>query len=288
MKKWNELMEYIDDYVYDNENEEVVVRNSNRVHEAQKIYDECRDYVGDEESSKWMFDIALDCIRCMSLEKRTYLTKHMNTTEHHLGYAMYVRNKYIHVSKKHCSVNADGISSIIMKMIFSIISPIYDYRNSKCVEFFQDFTVQQIMKRYGNSYESTINEFIYNELSDTYLTDKEDLVEQFRNKMRLKVGSEEFIRIFKEAYQEYYVTMKKRELDDWYWYINFPAVKAVLFPIEATQVYILLKIQFFFYIERGYLKSLDECRSFIDKHLGLSDEYADFMARCGWETCGHF
>ena len=82
--------------------------------------------------------------------------------------------------------------------------------------------------------------------------------------------------------------MKKRELDDWYWYINFPAVKAVLFPIEATQVYILLKIQFFFYIERGYLKSLDECRSFIDKHLGLSDEYADFMARCGWETCGHF
>ena len=38
-------------------------------------------------------------------------------------------------------------------------------------------------------------------------------------------------------------------------------------------------------IERLALKNVGECREFINEKLGLREDYADYMARCFWESC---
>ena len=288
MKEWKELLKYINEYVYMQEDEEIVIRYSARAREAQVAYENGLQYAGEGEHSKWMYDIALDCVRRMSSEDREYVKKHLHTSEYHFGYAMGIRNTYIHLSKKHDYFEADGVSSSVMRRIFSLISPFYDFRNERCVSFFESHDVSQLIEMYENSCSEIISEFIEVVTSGRVNSEAEDDRERFKRALREKLGQDEFIRIFKEAYKYFNEKEKQNKRDDWYWNTNFPGVKAILFPLEAKQIRALNQFNYFWHVESGAAKSIADCRKFIDENLGLRDDYADFMARCGWEACSPY
>ena len=288
MREWNELLKYIDEYKYDEEEEQIVIRYSEKAREVQSEYDKALALAGEGKDAKWIFDIAVDCVRRMSDEDKEYIKKNMNTTEYHMGYAMGIRNRYIHPAKKHRVLIADHISSCVMKRIFSIVSPVYDYRNSRCVSFFENFDVQRLINKYGDSHGEIIEKFVEEVTSGDEENDKNDDAKRLKMKLRGEIGQEEFIKIFKEAYEYFNENEKQNKREDWYWNTNFPAEKAVLYPLESKQVRALRQFNYFWYIEGGSAKSLEECRKFIDENLGLRDDYADFMARCGWEACSPY
>ena len=288
MKEWNELLVYIDEYVYIQEDEEIVIRYSARADKAIRVYDKGLKLAGEGEYGKWLYDIALDCVRRMSREDLEYVKKHLFSNEYHFGYAMGIRNKYIHPSKKHSYFSADNVSSSIMTRIFSLVSPFYDFRNARCVRFFESNEVNHLMELYGESHADIINEFISEITSEIILSDNGNDTEQFKKRLREELGQEEFVRLFKEAYLYYNEKEKQNERDDWYWNTNFPEVKAILFPLEAKQIIALRQLNYFRYIESGTAKTIADCRKFIDENLGLRDDYADFMARCGWEACSPY
>lgn len=288
MKEWQELLDYINEYVYMEEEEAVVIRYSAKAVEAQRVYDNGLRFAGEGEHSKWMYDIALDCVRRMSLEDREYVAKHLYTTEYHMGYAMGIRNKYIHPSKKHDYFEADGVSSSVMRRIFSLVSSIYDYRNERCVRFFDSHDVNRLIEMYGDSYSQIIHEFIDGVMSGKPDNSGIDDRIRFKQILREELGRDEFVRIFKEAYIYFNEYEKQNKRDDWYWNTNFPGVKAILFPLEAKQIRALNQFNYFWYVESGAAKSITDCRKFIDENLGLRDDYADFMARCGWEACSPY
>lgn len=288
MKEWQELLNYINEYVYMDEEEEIVIRYSAKAADAQRAYDNGLRFAGEGDHAKWMYDIALDCVRRMSLEDRGYIMKHLHTTEYHFGYAMGIRNKYIHPSKKHDYFEADGVSSSVMRRIFSLVSPIYDYRNERCVSFFDRHDVTQLIELYGDLYPQIINEFIAEVTSGRADSSELDDGDRFKQILRKELGQDEFIRIFKEAYIYFNEHEKQNKRDDWYWNTNFPGVKAILFPLEAKQIRALNQFNYFWHVESGAAKSIADCRKFIDENLGLRDDYADFMARCGWEVCSPY
>lgn len=288
MKEWKELLKYINEYVYMQEDEEIVIRYSARASEAQKAYDNGLQHAGEGEHAKWMYDIALDCVRRMSLEDREYVKKHLHTSEYHFGYAMGIRNTYIHPSKKHDYFEADGVSSSVMRRIFSLVSPFYDFRNERCVSFFESHDVSQLIEMYEDSCSEIISEVIEEVTSGKVASKEVDDRDYFKRALREKLGQDEFIRIFKEAYIYFNEKEKQNKRDDWYWNTNFPGVKAILFPLEAKQIRALNQFNYFWHIESGAAKSIADCRKFIDENLGLRDDYADFMARCGWEACSPY
>lgn len=202
-----------------------------------------------------------------------------------MGYAMGIRNTYIHPAQRHDCFEADDISTDIMQRIFSLLSRYYDFRNARCVKFFESYDVSRIIEMYGDSQAELINEFIEEVTSKKDSTDTIDDEALFKKKLRDELGQDEFIRIFKEAYTYYNEHEKQNKRDDWYWNVNFPGVKAILFPLEAKQIQALNQLNYFWYIESGVAKSIEDCRKFIDDNLGLRDDYADFMARCGWGAC---
>ena len=99
------------------------------------------------------------------------------------------------------------------------------------------------------------------------------------------MGADEFIRIFAKALEDYEQNESKNDREDWYWETNFPSCKAILYPLESKQANVLRKMGLFRSVAGRQLKSLEECRRYIDENLGLRDDYADYMARCAWEAC---
>lgn len=288
MKAWNELLKYINEYVYMQDDEAVVIRYSPNASAAYQAYEKGLALAGEDELSKWLYDIALDCVRRMSVEDREYVKSHLYTTEYHFGYAMGIRNTYIHPAKKHDYFEADGISSSVMRRIFSIVSPFYDYRNARCVNFFESMKVNELSGMYGNSHSQIIEEFIKEVTCEANSKIEVDDEQRFMKRLKDALGQEEFIRIFKEAYVYYNENEKKNDREDWYWNTNFPGVKAILFPLEAKQIRALRQFNYFWHIESGAAKSIADCKKFIDENLGLRDDYAEFMARCGWEACSPY
>lgn len=288
MKEWNELLEYIDEYVYMQEDEEIVIRYSAKAENAKRVYEKGLKLAGKEKYEKWLYDIALDCVRRLSQKDIEYVKKHLYSNEYHSGYSMEIRNMYVHPAKKHYYFLADHVSTSVMKRIFSLVSPFYDFRNKRCVNFFEDSDVDQLMELYGDSCGGIIDEFIREVTGKSIAEETVDDIGRFKTKLREALGQEEFVRLFKEVYEYYNEHEKQNNREDWYWNVHFPYVKAILFPLEANQIRALRQLNYFWHIERGDAKTLADCRKFIDENLGLRDDYADFMARCGWEICSPY
>ena len=88
---------------------------------AQELYAQVtKDAFGSAEE-KWAFDIALDCVRNMKDKERERIQKDGEIPFFHFGYGVYVRNHYIHSSKKHTYFMADDVSSTVEDFIYAIL-----------------------------------------------------------------------------------------------------------------------------------------------------------------------
>ena len=65
MKEYNELLNYIDYYIYSHEKECVIIKKGILMKPAFEIYQNIISKFNLKDS-KWTFDIALDCVRNMN------------------------------------------------------------------------------------------------------------------------------------------------------------------------------------------------------------------------------
>ena len=198
------LLEYINYYQYSKEDEEIKIIPSPYEEEAKKQYETALRAIGsglrrrteDDElflfggdSRKWHLDVAIDCVRQMDENDRTYVANHLQTTDYHFGYAMGIRNEYIHPAKKHHSFMADNDSTEIMKVIFSILHKGYSYRNPVCTKFFESFEYGRLSHKYGESAKdlfAAVENRIFSE--EDNLT-AEDALNQLKESLTKKYGN---------------------------------------------------------------------------------------------------
>jgi len=161
------LLEYINYYKYSKEDEEIKIIPSPYEEEAKKQYETALRAVGsslrhgtedDDElfffggdSRKWHLDVAIDCVRQMDENDRTYVADNLQTTNYHFGYAMGIRNEYIYPAKKHHTFMADNDSTEIMKVIFSILHRGYSFSNPVCTKYFESFEYSLLLHKYGET-----------------------------------------------------------------------------------------------------------------------------------------
>ena len=113
------LLQYISYYVYDFESEAILVADGDEQATAYDLYAKAAKKL--EYFDKWAFDIALDCVRNFTDKEIEDIKKQGKIADYHFGYGMYVRNKYVHKSKKHLYPMADDISSFVERFIYAII-----------------------------------------------------------------------------------------------------------------------------------------------------------------------
>ena len=82
------------------------------------------DFSKIEKEEDFIRAVAEDCLSTMSDEDKEYIRNHPNTGEYHFGYALYIRNHYIHGKDLVISCyDPDTLSGDIMSCIFSILLP---------------------------------------------------------------------------------------------------------------------------------------------------------------------
>ncbi len=115
------ILKYKSYYVYDFKREEIKIADGNEHDEAYALYAQmAKEHLSPVEGT-WALDIALDCIRNMKDEEIKDIATSGEIPDFHFGYGMYVRNKYVHPSKKHPFVIPDIVSSDVERFIYTII-----------------------------------------------------------------------------------------------------------------------------------------------------------------------
>lgn len=163
MKEWQELLEYIDYYVYLDDEEGIVIKQGTESDKALAAYERglsilrkkddmecCLGYYSASynETEKWEYDVALDSIRQVKPAYRKALCDSPHISDYYFGLAMWIRNTYIHPVKKFNPCDADNVSADIMYKIFSIVNPVYDYRNEQLVSYYNDNEMSKLGKMY--------------------------------------------------------------------------------------------------------------------------------------------
>ncbi len=304
MKEWQGLLNYINLYVYDEAEEEIMVKHGPDAEAAYREYEKCLglldletvEEVGGveliqcilglndgfkENTEKWAFDIAIDCVRGLDQDGRKRLQTIMSQSEYHMNYGMWIRNRYIHPAQKHNKGMADDISYSVLEKIFSILSPVYDFRDPMLTTFFNSSNTCRLTDLYEDRCPE-IFDCVIQRLQAKVFHSATEAIDCLKTELRNTLGMDEFVRLLKEALKE---AEDQKDREEWFWKWNFPSVKALLYPLETKQMDALRKQGMLSSIQSGTIKGVAECRKYIDQNLGLRDDYADNMADVLWRAC---
>ena len=211
MQELHKLLNHINNYYYDKNEEEIIVRYGEKADEALKEYKRAVDVLKKHETQdsnisvadyKWVMDIAIDSVRGMDKEDRIYVLEHMKINKFDdNGFSERIRNEYIQCSNKYhfSSEMTDRVLCKVLECIFSIINEKYDFTNENYSKYRQGSIYGYLCEEYLEK-APDIFEYIEDELLELKLNVKEAEV-LLTEKLRERVGKDEFIRIFRICYE---------------------------------------------------------------------------------------
>lgn len=285
MKEWNHLVNIIESFIYDKEVEELIFDESPKALEAKQIYENIiEEYSLNDESERWAFDIALDCVRNMRDEDRAYLTESYDVD--FFGYGLYIRNEYIHCSRKHhAHFSADSQCSVVLEFIYTILHRYYNRFNSELCDLLRDYDYESINRLYKTKFPFIEEETLRLTEQNNKLKAKE-VLNTIKQRIRRELGRNGFKDIFLSVVNE----CGKDCLAPQPW-LNFVNKLYSLSPVyikEYNQVKALkeagLISELLSTFDFNKISNVNECRAYIDEKLGLNEEDAQLLAETMWEA----
>lgn len=104
---------------------------------------------------EFVTEVADDCIKNMKEKDRNYLIDNPYAIDYHFSYCLYIRNHYIHnmdFSDVNFWVEADHLSSEIIRMIFSKLLPEYDYNDTFIESLYDSKKFIKLRREYNKIY----------------------------------------------------------------------------------------------------------------------------------------
>lgn len=290
MKEWNELLECIDAYIYLSDKEEIIIAHNENADQAKRVYQYALKQYDLKDNRKWEFDIALDCVRKMNFEDRKYVLEHPDTSEYHMGYAMYIRNTFIHPSILHSYFEADGVSTSVMEFIFSLLHPYYDFSNRVLCDFYDHWDYKKLYENYGQKYAEKFHEVVVNLKSKEAEKSAEIAIKELKEVIRQAEGIDGFKEIFRNTVQECLEATKEPYINRvWDEVCNKLYRRSVIYEREYHMAMCLKIIDLYYKVQSHGLgcsdsSSIDDCAIFIEEEIGMKREYALFFAECSVEA----
>lgn len=286
MKEWNFLLNVIDAFVYDNVEEKIVFDNSPISIEAKEYYNTLIEkyHIDSKENQKWAFDIALDCVRNMKESDRNYLKESYEVD--FFGYGLYIRNKYIHSSKRHRGfLCADTQCSIVLEFIYTILHRYYNRFNIQLCKLLSDWDYKSICKLYSDQFPFV--EELTLQLAETN-DDKnyKDVLNEIKQRIRGELGRNGFKEIFISVIEECGTDCLTPQ--PWLNLSNILYDKTPVYNKEYHQVQALKEIGLINDLISEYphckVESIEDCRAYIDEKIGFKEDDAQLLAETMWEA----
>lgn len=274
--EFKELLSYIDSFVYDFENEEIMIKNSSDAISAITSYQYIIDkYIQNDVQLKWCFDIALNCVRETNNNDRTFLRENYNID--FLQYGLYVRNKYIHSAKKlpYMLRGADTVSGIVIGLISTLCHSYYNYFNTQLCSILNDFEYRHIKKCYGKKFLFIYDYTMFLTQPECTLT-ADNVLKAIELQIRDELGSDGFKKSISQAAK----SIKDNILAQWEDFLNVLYNKGgCVYKKEYNQLKALKAVGFF---QETIIDGAITKRRIVE-NLGLADNDAQYIAECVYE-----
>ena len=283
MKAFQKYLNYLDAYFYNEETESLDIRFRPEAQEAMAFHQTVIGQFGLDREDRWILEIALDALRQLPQRDRDFMAVHMNDSDYHFDLGLWIRNTYIHPSRKYGRLMADSVSSAAIRFIFTILSPVYDYRNRELCSFYEDCEFRALPDSFEEVWQKE-RDAAARELLEKSLPAGEAL-SLLKERIRTALGEDGFARLLREIYLSIrkdkdfencrdYADLERR-LDD----------LKELYPLEVNQFIALNSLGFPDRVTNTHYASEDECRQAILDSLGLQEAYAASMARALFLAC---
>ena len=280
MKEFNQLLEYRNYYEYSFDCEAVRVLDGEFHDEATKLYSHfIKDYFM-KDTDKWAFDIALDCIKNFTDEECNIIKEQEEIFDYHLGYGMYVRNRYVHSSKFHSYLMAESVSGRVAGYIYTILLPIYNCLSEEYMKLIGDYDFDDIKKQYGD------RQPIIKEMEEKLAKWEQGLtaksaMQTIRSTIRESLGPDGFKNIIFPIAEEH-ITKHKHINIEWREFIDKLYSNTKVYYKEYNRFKAIQELNV---ISRSsglfpIIKSVDEARDYIMDNLGFSYDDSLYMAEC--------
>ena len=128
----------------------------------------------------------------MSGEDLSYISKHPQVTEYHFGYGMWIRNKYIHCSKRDDFMMADDISGEVLRDIFAIVIPYYDFNNRGLVGYLEDYRYPDLKEDYEEEYPDVFDSVLSYAIDEGNNLSGEDMMHLLKIALIKRTGMENY------------------------------------------------------------------------------------------------
>lgn len=280
MKDFNRLLEYRNYYIYDCNSEVFCIAMGEKHDDAKNLYTYLVDTYFPDELTRWEFEIALDCVHNFSDKDIRVLQSEERIFMYHDHYGMYVRNHYIHKSKKHKSLMADCISNSIEKIIYTIVLPVYNCFSKEFMKLMDDLEFEDIFTQYRQT-QPIIRQTLAQLAEPDNTMMAKDALRIIRSTIKRNIGPDGFPKIaipIVEEHIERYGHIKAEPVK----LSNALFSRTRLYNKEYNQLQATIEMSVYFGTMGPYptLKTLEETQEHIVDNLGISDEDALCMAKC--------
>lgn len=148
------IYERFPDYFTVDDSEEWFVKYIIKKEPSEELIAEIADYYNrvkeqNKEHDEFVDRVASEVLEGLSQKDRNYIILHPDSTEHHFGLGLGIRNKYIHGKDLQFGFfHPDNLSSEITARIASMIIDNYDYENPFYRYLYDDFTFNHMRRLY--------------------------------------------------------------------------------------------------------------------------------------------
>lgn len=279
MKEFNKLLEYRQYYKFDRKEEEINIGDGPLHTDAQELYFRLLQNFFPTETGKFIFDVAIACIHDFTEEDIQAIRQQGTISNYYFGYGMYVRNHYIHTSKKHNSFWADGISVSVEETIYTIIHPVYNRFSREFMALLDDWTFKSIKPRYEST-QPVINNVLEILAQPDNETSATDALKIIIGVIRKNLGPNGFINTILPDVRDH-ISKYKYIRNNWDELTEKLYNSACVYRKEYYQ-FRAIKEMSIFNLVPGSLKTVEEAQSYIIENLGLSEVDALHMAKCAF------
>lgn len=276
MKAFLPYMDHIDHYCYMENSERLEILSGPGSEEAGDFHQAILRDFALEENARWELEIAIDVLRRLSPGDRQYMSVHLDESLYHFGLGMWIRNTYIHPASQHSYFMADSVSSQVLRCIFSILHPVYDFRNEDLCSFYS----LSELSSFPASFEE-IRLQVREETACALLAGSvsgSEAYSLYRENLKEALGTEGFSLMLQEALTD---AAKAKDFQGFQEISDLRSVlwgMTELYPLEVNQIIALNSLGFLDQIDELRIGSREECGHEMDRFLGLKPVCRDFLS----------
>ena len=227
----------------------------------------------------------------MSGEDLSYISKHPQVTEYHFGYGMWIRNKYIHCSKRDDFMMADDISGEVLRDIFAIVIPNYDFNNRGLVGYLEDYRYPDLKEDYEEEYTDVFDSVLSYAIDEGNNLSGEDMMHLLKTALLKRTGMEYYgyilIKCLREAgIRDLNVTEYKEKRDSLKRILD---KHSTMFELQKRQVLALLDAGIIYKLDlyTKRIKSISEISDIIAELLNFNLDDSTLLAVYFCRISGH-